>query len=350
MTQKIHSILNLTWKVGLGLLGLAAIVIGILIVDVWYEETRGRDRHHDRTLSSDVVVVAFHNNTVRVWNRRTRRYTTQTLRWVSGTPERDSLTVFCDRNGKRGFLNVKTGKIVIPAQYDKAWQFSEGLGAVLGKNGKIGFIDIGNNIVIDFKIPYDKGLDYIFKDGYCTSAYWDCDLASYVYGVIGKDGEQVLPWAYTTVTAANADGYRIVSNPQGAWLYDRHFNLALPESYDAIQFANGTGGVYLTKDHVKQLADYSGKVIEPFVIDTTYPLYFISAYHEDEADEYELVPDSVIYEVGRGEGLMDARTGRILTPAKYWQITMISKDLIRARLGYSGESVVLDKRGHLVIQ
>ena len=47
---------------------------------------------------------------------------------------------------------------------------------------------------------------------------------------------------------------------------------------------------------------------------------------------------------------MDARTGKALTPAIYWSFEVISKDLIQANLGYSEESVVLDRRGRLVKQ
>ena len=110
MNANIKRILNLTWKVGLGLIGLAALVIGILIVSVWYEEKYGRDYWNDTTLSENVTVEAYNNNTVRVWNKKKARYTTKKLRWVSGTPERDSLTVFCDKDGFRGYLNVNNGE------------------------------------------------------------------------------------------------------------------------------------------------------------------------------------------------------------------------------------------------
>ena len=40
----------------------------------------------------------------------------------------DTLTVFTDKENKRGYLNTKTGKIALPAQWDHAWVFSEGVG------------------------------------------------------------------------------------------------------------------------------------------------------------------------------------------------------------------------------
>ena len=70
MNAKLKTILNATWKVGLGLIGLAALAIGILIFSVWYEESYGRDYWNDTTLSENVKVEAYNNNTVRIWNKK----------------------------------------------------------------------------------------------------------------------------------------------------------------------------------------------------------------------------------------------------------------------------------------
>lgn len=348
MSTTIKRLLNLTWKVGLGLIGLAALVIGILIGSVWYEEKYGRDYWNDFTLSENVTVEAYNNNTVRVWNKKKARYTTKKLRWVSGTPERDSLTVFCDKDGFRGYLNVNNGEIVIPAQYSKAWQFSEGLGAVLGADDKIGFINCDNQLVIDYQIPYVKGYDYIFKDGSCVVKFWEIDR--WRYAVYGKDGHQILTWAYTRVDEPNEQGYRIVANEDGAWLYDRYFNKVFPDTYEHLELARGNEGVYATMNHIKQLLSFDGTVIEPFVVDGTYRLKYMSKYNCVDADEYELVPDILVYRVDSWEGLMDARTAKVITPAVYWSIEMASRDLIRAQLGYSDESVIMDHQGRVIKQ
>lgn len=349
MNTKVKDILSITWKVGLGLTGLVALCFGILIAAAWYDHNYGREEWDDECLSADVVVEAYNDGRVRVRNKRTRRYTTPKLLWVSGIPERDSLTVYCSKD-KRGFLDVNTGEIVIPAQYSRAWQFSEGLGAVLGENDKVGFIDRENRLVIPCEIPYEKGLDYIFKDGYCKVARWDVKAESYIYAVYDRTGGLALPWGSTYVSEPNTDGYRIVRNDDGERLYSRDFRPVFPDVYDDVSFSSEGGGVYLTKNHVKQLVDYTGKVIEPFVIDGTHPLKYIVKYNDDGADEYELVPDIAVYLVNSWEGLLDLRTGKAITPAKYWVIGMASKDLVEARLGYGNESVILTKRGTIIEQ
>ena len=109
MKTNIKSVLNATWKVSLGLIGAGVAAFTILLAIAFCESHYGRYEWLDRTLSKDVVVRAYKNNTVRIWNKSSKEYTTKKLRWVSGDPcEGDSLTVFCDKDGKRGYLNVKS--------------------------------------------------------------------------------------------------------------------------------------------------------------------------------------------------------------------------------------------------
>jgi len=132
--------------------------------------------------------------------------------------------------------------------------------------------------------------------------------------------------------------------------------MVFPEPYDKMEYAigrdDGTGTLYRTKGHVKQLVNYDGSVVEPFVIDGTYNLKYMVRYNEDSEDEYALDLDLVVYRVEGWEGLMNKHTGRVITPAVYTNFQMISKDLIMAELDYSynDEAVVMDRSGRIVKQ
>lgn len=346
MKTNLKSILNATWKVGLGLTGAGIAVFCIILAIAFCKENYGRCTWRDRTLYNDIVVRAYRNNSVRILNKTTREYTTPKIRWVSGEPcEGDSLTVFCDKDGKRGYVNVKTGEIVIPAQYNKAWNFSEGLAAVLGGDNCIGFIDKDNHLVIDYVIPFEKSRDYVFRDGYCTAM---CEIdGEEHYAIFGKDGNLALDWSHTRIDDLY-DGYRVVGNKDGYWLLDSEFNKVFPDVYDNVTRSEECKGVFLTRNHVKQLRSYDGKVIEPFVIDDTFRLEYDVMNDDGDAYAQVMVDDILVYIVDGWEGLMDARTGRIITPARYWDIKMVSKDLLLAKLGYSNEGVILDKNGRII--
>ena len=345
MHINLKSLLNTTWKVGLSLLGAGAAVFAVILTIAYCDGRYGRASRRDRTLSKNVAVHAYQDNTVRIWNKETKHYTTKRIRWVSGNPcEGDSIVVYCDKQGQRGYVNINTGEIVIPAQYSKAWNFSEGVAAVLGTDNCVGFIDKDNRMVIDYIIPFEGGYDYVFKDGLCKVAYYiDGRGSSALYR---KDGSLALDWSHRCIGDPNELGYRIVCTAEGSCLVDSTFRNVLPGLYEHVEFA--PGGVIVTKDHTKQLMDFDGTVIEPFLVDDTRCLDYLVKVEFADPSEYKLDTEIMVYSVAGREGLLDARTGKAITPALYFDIEMISKDLIKAELGYDTESVIMDRKGRII--
>ena len=345
MKTNLKSILNATWKVGLGLLGAGAAVFAIIIAICFYKGYCGRVDYCDRHISQDVEVHAYQNG-VRIWNRATKKYTTKKLRWVSGNPcKGDSLAVFCDKQGRRGYYNTNTGEEVIPAQYNKAWNFSEGLAAVLGEDNCVGFIDKDNHLVIGYEIPFEGGYDYIFRNGLCSVMYYDEDGHGHA-ALYRKDGSLALDWSHKYIGEEDENGYRLVCTAEGKCIVDSTFRNVLSDVYERVEYT--PRGVIVTKNHTKQHLGLDGRVIEPFLIDGTEPLGYLVELDNGDSTKYRLDNDIMVYFVDEWEGLMDARTGKVITPAIYREIDMVSKDLIKAGVGYYCESVLLDRKGRVV--
>ena len=87
-------------------------------------------------------------------------------------------------NGKRGFID-KSGTLVIPARYEDAWPFHEGLAGVK-INGKWGFIDKSGTLVIPAR--YDN--TWFFSEGLAWVVIND------KFGFIDKSGTLVIPARY----------------------------------------------------------------------------------------------------------------------------------------------------------
>lgn len=352
MNKKVKNVLNATWKMGVGLIGLFALMLAIRIGSFIYRDNLGRATWNDKTLSENVVVKAWNRGGCRVYNKKTGHYTTHRVSWVAETPENDSLTVFCDKKGYRGFLNVMTGEIVIPAQYNKAWVFSEGLAAVEYGKKQLGFINHDNEMVIR-DIPYEPGYyDYVFKNGYCIIKTWDDD-GDMVYSVYSlrelcKTGE------YDALNRLDRGDYTIAKNRDGYWLLDSAYNRVFDRPYEVIEEAYYLEGIFVTDNWVKQRIDFDGTVLDDFVIDGVSRLSYVVDLAEKDVDEYYeerylsvFEPDLIVYRVGDLHGLMNPNTGKVITPAKYGNITMISKGLLRAELNcYNNESVLLNRNGN----
>ena len=178
-----------------------------LIAYAYYDSEYGRWYWKDNYLSKNVEVHGFRDDKVRVYNYCTGKYTTPKVNWVADSPANDSLTVYAIPN-KRGYINIKNGEIVIDAEannYRKAWVFSEGLAAVM-KEGKIGFINAKNEVVIPFQFDYtDKcrmyDFGYLFHDGYCIMTNKDGDL-----GLIDTTGKWIVEPAYDEIWAPHESG------------------------------------------------------------------------------------------------------------------------------------------------
>ena len=106
----------------------------------------------------------------------------------------DSIGIF-ERDGKRGFYNLNTDKVLVAANYTHAWFFSEGLAAV-EKDGKIGFINMKGALVIPHKFIHrtNDRPDIVFRNGLCVMANGNGQM-----GVIDRKGEWVVKPQYEKI-------------------------------------------------------------------------------------------------------------------------------------------------------
>lgn len=128
---------------------------------------------------------------------------------VDGTykHELDSIGIF-EKDGKQGFYNLNTDKVLVPATYTHAWFFSEGLAAV-EKDGKIGFINMKGALVIPYQFVHrtNDRPDIVFKDGRCVMANGNGQM-----GVIDRKGEWVVKPQYEKVDLTESGIFATTSN------------------------------------------------------------------------------------------------------------------------------------------
>ena len=316
-----------------------------LVVYALYEDAYGRD-YWDRKLSENVTLRSFSDNKWRVYDNRTEEYTTEKINWLSESPKNDSLAVYA-LPGKRGYINVNTGRIVIDAEannYCKAWVSSDGLAAVM-KDGKIGFINDQNDVVIPFQFDYtDKcrmyDFGYVFHNGYCAMTDADGNL-----GLIDKIGNWVVEPEYDEIWAPHKSGYRVIVKDNKHGVLDSNCNVIYPVEYGYISIISD--GFVLTKDGKQWQVDFEGNTVQPFMFDSTYYLNYPIGYNECGEIQYAFA-DFVKYEVMNRYGIMNRITGEPITPAIYADINMLSKDLFEVQEYDSYDWYLLDTKGNVV--
>lgn len=317
-----------------------------LIAYAYYDSKYGRWYWKDEYLSKTVEVHGFQDYKVRVYNHCTGKYTTPKVNWVSDATVIDSLAVYAIPE-KRGYINAKNGEIVIDAElndYRKAWVFSEGLAAVM-KDGKIGFINAQNEVVIPFLFDYtDKcrmwDFGYLFHDGYCIMTNKDGDL-----GLIDKSGNWVVEPSYDEVWAPHDSGYRIIVKDGKHGVLDAMCNVVYPAEYGYVDILSN--GFVLNKGGKKWQVDFEGNTVQPFMFDNTYYLNYPIGYNECGDIQYAFAYYAK-YEVMNRYGIMNRITGRPITLALYSDINMLSKDLFEVQDPESYDWYLVDTQGNVV--
>ena len=333
----------------------AAVVITIVIV-----ENVGNfiDDYKYRRMTNAPTYLHDYNNTYvspyvvhhdyfpnYLYNMKTGRRTLTGINWISKSSDGDSLACFCSGYGderKRGYFNIFTGEAVIPAQYDKAWIFSEGLACVYDK-GMVHFIDHKGQTLMGKEFPYTERIDdYCFHNGLC-SILGDNNRI----GLIDKQGN----WA------VEPEYYQMSYDTKGFWLVqDREWNyglldakgqMLLPIEYDNIAIHHGDSCIFVRRlDHLNQVLDFECNIINPCNFDEVEKM----EYSTDEYDEFDNLKSATAnclkYETFEGYyGLMD-KDGNIITPPSYSRITAIGKD--RYHCDGPNGSVILDSKGREV--
>lgn len=294
-----------------------------------YDDAYGRDYYWDRELSDNITLRSFCDNKWKVYDDVAEKYTTPRLNWVVEMPDNDSLAVYALPN-RRGYLSVNTGRIIIDAEsnnYRKAWVFSEGLAAVM-KDGKIGFINARNEVVIPFQFDFPtdeecvRECGYLFHDGYCAMTNADGD-----WGLIDKSGRWVVAPAYEEIWTPD-NGYRVIIKDGKYGVLDSACSVLYPAEYQHLCVVSD--GFVLTRDGRMWQVDYEGEIVKPFMYENTYYLNYPIGYNDCGDIEYAFA-DYVKYEILDRYGVMNRITGRPVTPAIYSDINMLSAELFEVQ-------------------
>ena len=287
-----------------------------------------RNYFHATTINDSLQLRKYYHYTKGyelIYNRNTQRAITPKMRWISTSPaEGDSLTVYCDLQGKRGFLNLNTGKIIIEGRYERAWNVSEGLAAVCRDN-MIGFVNVEGKEVIPCQYPTSdhviNRMGYAFHKGYATitNSKNEC-------GMINKQGELVVDTIYDCIWSPSDCGVRIFQDDSNYGLMDLQGNILVPLQYDNI-WCEGER-LFATKNGVMALLDKTGKVLKPSCSSYDFtPMYLVT-------DEYKEHPTGYFkYYVGACQGIIDSN-GKMVIPAIYHQVNQLDKNLFEVEFDY----------------
>ena len=354
-----------TWKkvliIALCLLGSAALILVGLMCKAYYDKNYKVTYWETWTtyVSPNIVMEHGHkgiNRFEQLKDIRTGKYTTPRFNhiFINLYNHSDSLVVFRTFDNLRGYLNTHTGKIIIPAQYQRAWNFSEGIAAVYDE-GLVSFINASGEPAFSSTFPLHYGLNFDdiafqFHDGLCVMLTMDGK-----WGLINTQGEWVVNPIYNAMDAPY-HGYRRVYDGDHYGLLTNDGSLALPVVYDDIHRELAGNGWILVKDGLACQVDFELQVTVPFVHDGIHTLSYIDSYdtneyYDEASGEYKTrkltEPRFFRFDIGCNSGVIDAN-GKVIIPALYYNVYIVNDRLFEVEVTSSGERLLYDTKGQYV--
>jgi hypothetical protein len=256
---------------------------------------------------------------------------------------------------KFGFINLNN-EVVIPAKFDGAQNFKNGLAAI--KIGDLwGFINTKGEIVIQPK--YGTVLDFynqIAKVSIKEIGF----MQTGTYTYINQKGEDV-PESSILGAPVYFNGLKPVKAENGKYGYKNNKGvMVIPAIYDDANEFNGSGWATCSKDGLMGCVNANGKIVVPFTfkfIQTGFGKYITAQtqsgenriYNSDDGtfikisgvdDIYAFEKsDITTFKSGNKFGFIDTK-GKILSPAIYDQTSSITEGL--AKVFTNGQLQVYD--------
>ena len=331
----------------------ATIIAIALVVDIYdavhlrvkrwsyYAKTQRSDYLHDYSNEYVSPYVIYHDDYPSyLFNTTTGQRTLSGIHWICKSSDDDSLACFSTiEEHKRGYFNRYTGEATIPAQYDKAWIFSEGVACVLS-NGMLNIIDHKGQTVTGKSFPYSPlNDDYCFHNGLC------CMLDdNSLFGLIDQQGNWVVAPEYRQITYY-AKGFWIVKDKEwNRGLLDANGQLLLPCEYSEITIHHIDSTISVIRhDHLCQILDYDCNIVNPCDFNGIVKMEYKTDEYDDYGDLQSATANCLKYYTSEDRyGLMDKK-GNMVTPPYYTSIQAISANRYLCE-GKNG-AVILDDNG-----
>jgi hypothetical protein len=336
---------KLFWQTIAGILTTCILVFTLAFCYIFYEKELNDERfytsdYYDTELTSHIW---YHNSDDNgqgyIFNCETGEKTLKGVSWIALSEDGDEFAVF-STGRKRGYFNIYTGKAVIPAQYTKAWIFSEGIAAV-SKNDSLFFIDHSGEKVFKhgFALP-GKTRSFCFHNGYCQLT----NKAGKT-GLIDKNGKWVLLPEYDQLAHEGRNYWSVCK--EGRWgVFSDSLVEILACEYEMVTVSEDNGIYVSLADHTQKRYDYTGKVLNDFICGSVDQLSFDTGTYDEEGNPVMATAICRTYAVETGYyGLMDSG-GRPVTPPLYKNIEAIGKNIYRCSYDYQGTfSILVNSKG-----
>lgn len=327
-------------------IGCLALFICAAIACAIYDEIQRENRWLDReNVSNRIQFVrkCYNNDPGWISPRLSNKKLIDNVEWVVTPHNDDSFAIF-SQNGKRGYFNRYTGSVSIPARYDAAWVFSNGVAAVAEGND-IYFINDKGQRAINRTFSRDYKLDHVFHGDYCLMSNGKGTV-----GLIDKSGNWAVNPEYDEIIPSAHNYWKMRKGSYESELWYAFTDKAEPVNMTGVKVIDindDLGVIYTLPNHLKMVVDFDGNRQEKFLCQDIEAMYYNTDNKDKDGNFIEERTTLYRYRMSDGyEGLCKAN-GDIVTEPIYWQVIPIGKDLYHCTYKDTNSGVIINTNGKI---
>lgn len=331
------------WRVIWAMITVCVLVFTVMLSYAFYDEFYVRKHRYmvryERTdLGENFYFYNKGKGDCYITEKKTGKKIHEGLDWIASSFDGDSLVVFA-KDGKRGFLSRCSGNIVIPAKYDAAWCFNDGVAGVC-VDDSVFFIDHSDRPIYARKFARIPNRNYTYHGN--LFAFMENDKQ----GLVDRSGNTVIPAIYDDIIPMANKMWNVKLNDKVGTV-NAEGKLIIPCEYNGVFIYPKGGIVVMSEDNSKKKMDYNGIVTDSFVYDYTYTLDYCSDDLDEDGARIQRPSKLFTYSCNGHYGLIDKK-GHPVTPPIYSSISAYSADLFECQIDNGGEYVMLNEKGEKV--
>lgn len=328
---------------------LCIIVVTFMIGKAWYHEFYERPYHradHQR-ISANLTFSkpSYSDKSGWIQNIQTGEVITKDIDWITVSADEDSLMVF-SRNGKRGYINRFSGEISIPAKYDKAWVFAEGVAAV-ANNDSVFFINHAGTPINNKKFHYNaKNRGYVFHGGHCAIA-----IDGGIMGLIDLDGNWVVQPEYDWIVSEcnNFWKMRKGGSQTGLWYaFNDKAEQVTDTGYHNLEISEDLGIIVTLPNHLQAAYGFDGTKSDNFMVRDIEEMTYNKPEWDENGDRKVGITTLMRYRTADGHEGLCSSNGEIVTEPLYWSIQAVDKDTYLCTYKDTQAGVIINSKGEII--
>ena len=260
-----------------------------------------------------------------IYNPKTGEILVDSISWLH-VSYADSIGILA-KNGKRAFINLNTGQVLTPLDYDKAWEFNSGRGIMI-KNDSIYIFRTDGSLVNPVGFKYNGQYQMLFNRGKLV-----LKLDNKKVGLLDTAATWILEPNYTYITDEyNHDIYNAKIDEQ-CIVYNHDLDTILIGNYKKVNVDWSQGIIVTEHNGIQHLFDYNGKLVYEVIFKDIRELTYNTMRTDHNENEIWESTDCYAYTDYNGkEGLMD-KNYKVLTPPLFYSINARGKHIFFATFG-----------------